>query len=91
MSFRLPTCVRGHTIQAVSEIRNERYPLDLTMRGQNTLLDNMRELEERWGRYSQDDTQALVDSLESFEPTEEEIQDMYEKADMEGMEILSHR
>lgn len=91
MSFRLPTFVGSRKIQGLPEIRDTKYPVDLTIRNHASLLDGMKEIEERFGRYSEAETLALLESLERFEPTEEEIEQMYKNADLEGMEVLSYK
>ena len=83
MSLRVQNPLRHAVINGLSEIRDSRYPLDLTMRGQLSLLDGMDELETRHGRYV---TQASCDSLQAELDHMDEI---FAARDTEDMDTLA--
>ena len=83
MSLRVQNPLRHAVINGLSEIRNAAYPLDLTLRGQMTLLDGMDELEARHGRYV---TQASCDSLQAELDHMDEI---FAARDLEDIDSLA--
>lgn len=77
----------NRTIKGLAEIRDARYPLNLSDK-MPALADLMQELETRLNANSEAETNALysqLDEIEAYEPSEEEIEEMYSARDLEDV------